>query len=109
MKKFDIIIIAIAVAAAAVLYACGVFSPKDKGSEAVVYIDKEEYARLPLDEDTSIKVETEEGYNIIEIKDGYADCVEADCRDGLCVKQKKISKKDETIICLPHKVIVEIE
>lgn len=45
----------------------------------------------------------------MEIKDGYADCTEADCRDGLCVNQKKISKVNETIVCLPHKVIIEIE
>ena len=54
-------------------------------------------------------METDEGYNVIEVKDGYADCTDADCRDGLCVDQKKISRKDETIICLPHKVIIEIE
>ena len=109
MKKFDIIIIAVIAAVAAVLYASGIFSPKDEGTTAVIYIDKEEYARLPLDEDNSITVETDEGYNVIEVKDGYADCTDADCRDGLCVDQKKISRKDETIICLPHKVIIEIE
>ncbi len=109
MKKFDIIIIASVIALAAVLYASGIFSPKAEGAEAVIYVDKEEYARLPLDENTSITVNTDEGSNKIVIEDGYADCVEADCRDGLCVKQKKISKKNETIVCLPHKVVVEIE
>ena len=103
------IIIAVIAAVAAVLYVSGIFSPKDEGTTAVVYIDKEEYARLPLDEDNSITVETDEGYNVIEVKDGYADCTDANCRDGLCVDQKKISRKDETIICLPHKVIIEIE
>ncbi len=109
MKKFDIIIIVIVITIAAVFYACGIFSPKDEGYEAVVYVDGDEYARLPLDEDASIRVETAEGYNDVVIKDGYADVVEADCRDGLCVNQREISKADETIVCLPHKVIVEIE
>ena len=80
------------------------FSPKDEGRYAVIYTDDEEYARLPLDEDTTLRVETELGYNEIVIKDGYADCVEADCRDGVCVKHKEISMKDEAIVCLPHKL-----
>ncbi len=32
----------------------------------------------------------------------------ADCPDKLCVKQGKISKSGESIICLPHKVVVKI-
>ncbi len=109
MKKFDVIIIIIVIAAAAGLYFSGIFSPKDEGRYAVIYTDDEEYARLPLDEDTTLRVETELGYNEIVIKDGYADCVEADCRDGVCVKHKEISMKDEAIVCLPHKLIIEIE
>ena len=34
--------------------------------------------------------------------------IEADCPDRLCVKQKAICKNGETIVCLPHKVVVEI-
>ena len=33
----------------------------------------------------------------------------ADCPDHLCVKQKAISKEGESIICLPNKVIVEVD
>ena len=64
---------------------------------------------VSINKDNSITVKTDNGYNTVEIKDGYADCTEADCRDGLCVNQKKISKVNETIVCLPHKVIIEIE
>ena len=35
--------------------------------------------------------------------------IDADCPDQLCVKQKKISLKNETIVCLPNKVVIEIE
>ena len=34
---------------------------------------------------------------------------EADCPDKYCVKQGKIKNVGETIVCLPHKVVVEIE
>ena len=43
MKKFDVIIVAAVVIVAAVLYAGGIFSPKDEGNEVVIYIDKDEY------------------------------------------------------------------
>lgn len=109
MKKFDLIVIAAVVAAAGGLYASGMFLPSDEGKYAVIYTDDKEYARLPLDEDTTVMVETEYGYNEVVIKDGYADCTDADCRDGICVKHKEINMKNETIVCLPHKVIIEIE
>ena len=54
-------------------------------------------------------METPEGYNIVEIKDGWADVIEADCRDGLCADQKRVHKTGETIVCLPHKMVVTIE
>ena len=35
--------------------------------------------------------------------------VEASCPDKLCVNQKAVSKNNESIICLPNKVIVEVD
>ena len=35
--------------------------------------------------------------------------IEADCRDQLCVNQKAISADGESIICLPNKIVVEVE
>ena len=108
MKKFDIIIIIAILAVGLGLYFSGVFTPDDEGKYAGVITDDTEYARLPLDEDTQIRVETEYGYNDIVIEDGYADCVDADCRDGVCVDHKPVNMKGETIVCLPHKVIIKI-
>lgn len=109
MKKFDIIIAGAVIIIAGILYFCGVFSPKAEGAYAVIYVEGNEYYRLPLNEDGSIDVVTEYGENIIVVKDGYAECIEADCRDGLCVEQKSINRVNESIICLPHKLSVEIE
>ena len=50
MKKIDIIIAVIAVAVAGILYFSGIISPKEKGVYAVVYVDGNEYGRLPLPE-----------------------------------------------------------
>ena len=46
--------------------------------------------------------------NVLVIKDGNVCISNADCPDGLCVKQGTISKANESIICLPNKLVVRI-
>ncbi len=33
---------------------------------------------------------------------------EADCPDKVCVGMRRISKSGETIVCLPHKLVIAI-
>lgn len=64
---------------------------------------------LPLNQDTTYKISLQNRHtNTLEIKDGYASVTHADCPDRLCVHQKKINKKGETLVCLPHKVIITV-
>ena len=49
------------------------------------------------------------GVNKVVINDGKVSMTEADCPDELCVKTGKISRVGETIVCLPHRVVVEIK
>ena len=46
--------------------------------------------------------------NIVVIEDGHVYMKYADCPDGLCIKQGKISREGESIICLPHKLVIRI-
>ncbi|GAB6106188.1 NusG domain II-containing protein [Fusibacter bizertensis] len=46
--------------------------------------------------------------NVVQIKDGFVSMIDADCRDQICVKTASISKNGEIIVCLPHKLTVEI-
>ena len=43
------------------------------------------------------------------VKDGKVSVTEADCPDKVCVNTGEISKSGDTIVCLPHKLVVEIE
>lgn len=99
----------VALAVAGGLYFSGLLRADTPGGVAVVYVDGVEKARLSLLQDTQYRVETEHGYNIIEVKDGNAEIIDADCRDKICVNHKPVSFKNESITCLPHKVVVEIE
>ena len=47
--------------------------------------------------------------NTVQIKDGKVFMKKADCPDKICVHHKGIRSNGETIICLPHKVIVTIQ
>lgn len=47
--------------------------------------------------------------NTLRISGSQAKMEAADCPDKLCVHQHAISKQGETIVCLPNRVVVEIE
>lgn len=79
-----------------------------KSGKVVVKVDGEVVGTYPLSEDRETVIQTENGTNHLVIKDGTAYLKEADCPDQLCVKQGKISKTGKLIICLPHKLIIEI-
>lgn len=57
----------------------------------------------------TIPIETEFGYNLIEIDDEKVRVIEADCPDKLDVKQGYISKVGEIIVCLPNRLTIEIK
>lgn len=81
-----------------------------KSAEAVVTIGETEYGRYPLKKDQTIYIESEKGaYNVLKIAGGKAEVTEASCPDKICVKHKPISLNGETIVCLPNKLVVEIE
>lgn len=47
-------------------------------------------------------------YNVLQIKEGEVSITEADCPDLICVHHKPVSRQGETIVCLPHKLLVEV-
>lgn len=107
MKKADKILILILLIAAVGLGAFFFFSA-EKGGFARVSVDGEVKVELPLSEDRVFTVETAQGYNKIKIEQGYVTVYDADCRDQICVEHKRIHLTGESIVCLPHKLVVEI-
>ena len=107
MKKGDFLIIAAAVLLIASSFMITLL-PKNEGNAVIVTVAGDEVAILNLDDDFEQEILTENGKNTLVIKDGYADIISADCYGNDCVHQKKISKNGEMIVCLPHKLVVEI-
>lgn len=78
-----------------------------KGSTIVVTVDEDEYGCYSLKEDQTIPImigDTEE--NTLQIHDGVATMIYATCPDKLCVHQGAISRTGQSIVCLPHRVVV---
>lgn len=81
----------------------------DKGAVAQVTVNGQLYGTYSLDKDQKVKIVVGETVtNILQIQNGKADMISADCPDKLCVHQKAISRQKETIVCLPNKVVVEV-
>lgn len=109
MKKADFIIIGAVVVVAAVLLIFLYGSSSNFGSYVQIEIDGKITETLPLDEDTEKEIATENGgTNTLVIKDGKAKMTEANCPDGICKNHKAINRNGESIICLPHKVVVSV-
>ena len=77
---------------------------------AVVTVDGKEYGRYPLEKNHTETIHLSDGsYNTFEVKDGYVSMTDASCPDQICVNHSRISKKNETIVCLPDKVVITVE
>ncbi|MGY3778308.1 NusG domain II-containing protein [Isobaculum melis] len=87
--------------------------PKDAEVYALITVDNQEYKKITLSNHQgtdTIRYENEDGdYNIIEIKDETIRVIEASCRDQVDVLKGAISKPGETLLCLPHKLAIEIK
>lgn len=62
-----------------------------------------------LDDSINYKIEGIGGTNTLCIGEGSVWLSEADCPDRICVQTGKIRYAGQSIICLPHKVVVEIK
>lgn len=109
--KRDIILVLSMVIIAAAAFLIINFAVKKDGSYAVIKVDGKVIKTQDLNSgETTIEVNGYQGgVNKVVINDGKVSMTEADCPDELCVKTGKISRVGETIVCLPHRVVVEIK
>lgn len=85
------------------------FRDEITGNLAILEIDGEIVEKFNLETDLeTYRVETEYGYNVLEFADGSVSVVEADCPDQICVHFGWIKTVGQTIVCLPHKLIIRI-
>lgn len=107
VKKADIILcVAVAAVMGAVIILFSLFAGNGK---TVVITANGNSRETKLSVDNTVNItDSVLGSNTVVIKGGTVYVSEADCRDQICVNHAPISKEGEIIVCLPHKVTVEI-
>ena len=109
MKKQDFLLIAGILLCALMLYGGYKFFYHGGGKTAVIIIDGQKQDSYSLEEDLELDIPSlEGGYNHLSIQNGIVSVTDADCPDKLCVHQKSIQYEGEMIVCLPHKLVIQI-
>lgn len=106
-RKSDFILIAGILVIAAVL-AIFLYFNKKEGAKVAVMVGGKDLAVYDLSEDRVEKIQTEYGMNVLVIEDGIAKVTVADCPDGICTQETPIQYDMQSIICLPHNLVIEI-
>lgn len=79
------------------------------GGYVSVQTDGKTVMELPLGENTRVVMGDGGHTNVLVIEDGMARVVEASCPDQICVRQGAVQYAGESIVCLPHKLVVTVE
>lgn len=106
-KKDIILLSSILLFAAAGFLALWFFGRRE-GTFVRILLEGRPYGEYDLREDREISVAYSGGFNKVIIEDGKVCVAEADCPDGWCVRHAAVSRAGEVIVCLPHRLVVEI-
>ncbi|MGN7359429.1 NusG domain II-containing protein [Paenibacillus sp. SAF-054] len=117
MKRGDLLLVSGILAAALLVMVPrwvqgGQISEKNHNNTktAVIKVEGEVYRTVKLTkEEQTIEIRTDRGYNLLKVHDYGIEMAEADCPDEVCLTFGFRSRQGDTIVCLPHRVIVEIE
>lgn len=81
------------------------------GQAVCVYIDGEIAGEYDLSEALQLEIrsgENDENTNTLHIENGEVTVTHSNCKEQICVEHWPISKEGETIVCLPHKLVISI-
>lgn len=113
MVKGDKIVLFIIILVSLGLFFVTTRPPKEGTSKYIsVQIAGKEVDKIPLkegQEKKSYDYKTRLGKNTLLVEDGKCTMVHADCKDQICIHMAPVSQVGETIICLPHKFLVEVK
>lgn len=109
LNKWDIILIVF------ILFFCllGIFFPftqNNKSKYAIVYYKNNEVLRINLNTKLQkYEIKGDNGMVMIEAGEGKIRVIEEKSKKHLCSKQGYIDKEYQSIICLPNRIVIELE
>ena len=106
MKKRDLLITAILLLSAILLwFGIRLVSPRQAASIRIT-VDGNEFGIFSLTKDRTILIGDT---NVCEIQDGKAHMLSASCPDQICVSRGLIRKSGQSIVSLPHRLVIRLE
>ena len=82
---------------------------RQAGGTVSVQMDGKTVMELPLSEDTELVLGEGAHTNTLVIKGGKVQVVEASCPDRVCVRQGAVQYAGESIVCLPHRLVITVQ
>ncbi len=110
LKKGDGIVLLAVIAAALLLWLLhSVIYPAATDGVVEITANGTHYGTFPLDTSRTFTVETANGgKNTIHIENGQAWVTGASCPDRLCERQGAVSRRGETVVCLPNGLVLTV-
>ena len=107
IKKADIVLLCILLLAGTGLSVLS-YTSASAGEKVEVSVNGRLYGTYKLTENQVIEIRQKDALNKITIKDGYVQMSYSSCKNQVCVHDGKINKTNQSIVCLPNRVMVEI-
>ena len=108
IKKADIVLLIILLALGG-LFSYGSMALSKPGDTLVVTLNGKVYGTYPLSKNGTYTVKDGSHINKITIKDGKAQMTFSNCPGGKCLKDGRISKTNQSIVCLPHRLVLTVK
>ena len=79
------------------------------GEKAVVTVDGKLYGTYDLSKDQTVTIEQNGHTNEFSIKNGQVQMTRSTCKNHICIQEGAISHTSQRIVCLPNRVMIEIQ
>lgn len=113
IRKFDVAIVLFFLFIALISYGISRYGIDEYDKKYImIYSDNQLYQKIAVTDDEfrkTIPIENKYGHNTVKIYDGGVSVTDSDCPDEICMQEGFIDKPGESIICLPHKLLIEID
>lgn len=109
IRKADIILLCVLLLTAAGSAAFFAVRLSDPAGQVVITLDGQPYGTYDLDSDREVEIRGDDFYNLVRIEGAVVTMASSDCHNQVCVEHAPISHSGESIICLPHKLVVTIK
>ena len=111
LTKYDVILIVAVIIISTSLIVFNFFINKANATGFEIYVDGKlhsTYSFSSLENGSEFTIQTEYGYNKFLYENNSIRCTDTNCKDKLELKVGTIKNANQVIVCVPHKLIVQI-